>query len=122
MPHDVDMDTSDKVCPLSHEVGRYPSLPEEDYYRERPGNGLCCSFCGSLNPTEFMELIKDGAEVGPTDKNYKVYVRHPSLSFGKFYFQHLSKEQKLEFIDLLNAKSLKIGMPGHFYVKPFFIA
>lgn len=41
---------------------------------------------------------------------------------AKFYFQHLSAEQQQRFIDLLNAKKINIGMPGHFYVRPFFIA
>lgn len=41
---------------------------------------------------------------------------------GKFYFQHLSEEQRDEFIGMLNAKSVTIGYPGHFYVLPFFIS
>lgn len=41
---------------------------------------------------------------------------------GKFYFQHLSQEQQIKFIDLLNAKKLNLDYPGHFYAKPFFIA
>lgn len=41
---------------------------------------------------------------------------------AKFYFQHFSAEQQQRFIDLLNAKKINIGMPGHFYVRPFFIA
>jgi len=34
-----------------------------------------CSFCGSTNPQLVLEGIKTGkAQLGPTDKNYKVYV------------------------------------------------
>jgi hypothetical protein len=41
---------------------------------------------------------------------------------AKFYFQHLSPEQRVRFIELLNAKKLKLDFPGHFYRLPFFIA
>jgi hypothetical protein len=36
---------------------------------------LHCSFCGSLHPDTFMELLEQGAELGPTDKSYKAYIR-----------------------------------------------
>ncbi len=36
----------------------------------------------------------------------------------KFYFPHLTAEQRLDFIDLLVGGRLTIGYPGHFYVKP----
>lgn len=38
----------------------------------------------------------------------------------KFYFQHLSKEQMVRFVELLNEKKMKVGYPGHFYVTPYF--
>jgi hypothetical protein len=36
-----------------------------------------CSFCGSLHPDRFLELIREGWIVGPTDKNYKAYLSQP---------------------------------------------
>lgn len=39
----------------------------------------------------------------------------------KFYFQHLSEEEMQRFIDLYNARKIKLDHPGHFYVKPFFM-
>lgn len=39
---------------------------------------------------------------------------------AKFYFQHLSAADQQRFIDLLNAKKMRLGMPGHFYRRPFF--
>lgn len=39
--------------------------------------GLCCSFCGSLNPDVFLQLVRDGWWVGPTDKPYKAYLASP---------------------------------------------
>lgn len=78
-----------------------------------------CSYCGSLSPAKFFEAIEAGAEIGPTDKNYKVYVKGDS--HAKFYFQHLSEDDKRHFIDLMNANKVLIGYPHHFYVRPFFI-
>lgn len=39
--------------------------------------GLSCSFCGSLHPDRFMELLRDGWVLGPTDKRYKAYLGKP---------------------------------------------
>lgn len=92
-------------------------FPGEDHWRENN----TCSYCGSANPDLFMYLIRNGiVELGPTDKNYKVYLKGEGVPI-KFYFQHLSQEQQKEFVDMLNEKRLKIGYPGHFYVLPFFI-
>lgn len=78
-----------------------------------------CSYCGSLSPEKFFEAIGAGNEIGPTDKNYKVYVKP---GHRKFYFQHLDEDGKRRFIDLLNEGNVVIGDPGYFYVRPFFIA
>lgn len=40
---------------------------------------------------------------------------------GKFYFQHLSEDQKRQFIQLMNEKKLNLAFPGHFYRLPFFV-
>lgn len=118
-----------------------------------------CSYCGSMHPDEFMQAVRDGYTVGPTDKSYKAYLSETptdeqmaerkaqaveryvrmgssqdsalrmvesDLSIkagrdvGKFYFQHLSDEQRSEFIELYNNKTMKVGYPGHFYRRPFF--
>lgn len=139
--------------------------------------GLSCSFCGSLHPDRFMELVREGWIVGPTDKSYKAYLGKPrtdediaarkaqflAASHGiarairdlgakdgktpeqidadleehwttrelpmiadgcgqeaKFSYQHLSDEQRIEFVEMVNAGTMKIGYPGHFYRLPFF--
>jgi hypothetical protein len=38
----------------------------------------------------------------------------------KFYFQHLAQEQRVRFVELLNAGKLRLMEPGYFYVPPFF--
>jgi hypothetical protein len=40
---------------------------------------------------------------------------------AKFYYQHLSVAQQLRFIELVNTRTMKIGLPGYFYARPFFI-
>lgn len=136
--------------------------------------GQSCLFCGSLHPDRFMELVRDGWIVGPTDKHYKAYLESPLTDeqkaarrerwmkqdavarairelgekdgktperiqadldeqwaeqadgwlhgeqTAKFYYQHLSAEQRAEFITLYNEGRMKVGYPGHFYVLPFF--
>lgn len=41
-----------------------------------------CSYCGSLSPELFFKAIEDKCELGPTDKNYKVYVDRPDPEAG----------------------------------------
>lgn len=84
-------------------------------------NGMpACSFCGSLNPEFLLEKIKELWTVGPTDKNYKIYLTGPAGESGKFYFMHLSEEQIIEFTDLYNTRRMLVGHPGVFYSKPYF--
>lgn len=45
--------------------------------------GVSCSFCGSLNPDRFLELVREGWIVGPTDKSYKVYLDQPATDEEK---------------------------------------
>ncbi|NUP39507.1 MAG: hypothetical protein HOY76_21470 [Streptomyces sp.] len=45
--------------------------------------GHSCSFCGSLHPDRFMELVRDGWIVGPTSKNYKAYLDRPATDEEK---------------------------------------
>jgi hypothetical protein len=85
-----------------------------------------CSYCGSFSEAAFFAAVEAGAELGPTDKNYKVYLRGEGVPHvkgaAKFYFQHLSEEGQARFIALYNGKRMNIGYPGNFYVPPFFCA
>jgi hypothetical protein len=65
-------------------------------------------------PSKPGEIMKD-----PMDQSHWTWTTR-EMQQCKFYFQHLSVDQQRRFIELLNAKKLKIGMPGHFYVRPFF--
>jgi hypothetical protein len=116
------------TCPRRAETGHdKPDSPfvgsgtNLDTWRTDPA-GPYCSYCGSLQPDRFMELVRAGWTVGPTDKSYKAYLSEDEASQrqAKFYFQHLSAEQQDEFIELHNAKRIKFAYPGGFYVTPFF--
>lgn len=86
----------------------------EDEWRE----DNTCSFCGSLSSEEFFRRVEAGESIGPTDKNYKAYV---GPDHSKFYFMHLSEDEMKRFVELVNDKKMKIGIPGHFYVMPYFV-
>lgn len=45
----------------------------------------------------------------------------PTLQM-KFYFQHLSDDERKKFVELLNAKKVKLGYPGRFYAMPYFMS
>jgi hypothetical protein len=120
--------TEKHTCPRRVEMwgGGIGSGVELDDWRQlRPlGGGTApdgyrsCSYCGSLHPDDFMAAVANGDQIGPTDKSYKAYVGDPG--YAKFSFQHLSEDQRREFIDRLNAHTIHIGYPGRFYVLPFF--
>lgn len=116
-----------QVCPRAAEDGATlsqlkPPFNGEMVWRE----DRTCSYCGSLDPDVFMARLEAGdVELGPTDKSYKVYIRDLEGKpvggpAGKFYFQHLNAEQQGRFIELYNARKIKMGFPGHFYNLPFF--
>lgn len=69
------------TCPRRSELGQR-NEPDQD--RWSSGHGLIgqrrgCSYCGSMHPDDFIDAIKAGCEVGPTDKSYKAYL-HKALS------------------------------------------
>lgn len=87
--------------------------PNRDTYQSGHGlvgQGRGCTYCGSMHPGDFMEALRDGARLGVTDKNYKAYVegyQGNGPNGGKFYYQHLSVEQRHELIRMLNAREIK---------------
>lgn len=105
-----------------------------------------CTYCGSISGDAFMTFVREGGHVGGTDKNYKAYVEKDTgiapvpvvetvqtangssfeshstqpgtgVQNGKFYYQHLSVDQRREFVDLWNDGKLNHSI----YVMPFFM-
>lgn len=133
---------------MAHDCPRCEGLPNLGIdFSHWPDDGTC-HHCGSLRGDVFMARLEAGdVELGPTDKNYKVYVHNKGgakfkhshsgkmddlagrfmcttdeRDEAKFYFQHLTEDQMKRFVELLNEKKLKIGEPGYFYQQPYFIA
>ena len=92
----------------------------DGWRRADPNAPGTCSFCGSLDPDEFMAAARAGNSITPTDRSYKAYVDIKATS-AKFYFQHLSIAHQDELCALVNAKKIKLEHPGYFYVLPFFL-
>lgn len=111
------MTTKTIMCPRRLMTSLFPgAFPETDYIRE---DGTC-SFCGSLDPDVFMDVLTlHNVSLGPTDKPYKVYVTLPGGKFHKFYFQHLSAEQMVDFVELYNDNQVKLT--SNFRPMPFFM-
>lgn len=105
----------ERLCPRRDEnPGPWKFCPGPDTFQAGR-----CSYCGGLAPEEFMRRVEEGEKVIPTDKSYKVYLSH---GHEKFYYQHLSDEQKRRFVELLNEHKVRIDYPGYFYVRPYFVA
>lgn len=114
------------TCPRRmSEFGPWQRREGLDVFDSRDGTGtgpLNCSFCGSLDPETLLDWMANGALVTPTDKPYKLYVSLNGKREQKFYFPHLSKEQRTQFIAMYNLRDrpFKMAYPGYFYVLPYF--
>lgn len=109
-------------CPRASENGGGPNSPYKPPFNGEASwreNGTC-SYCGSLRPDAFFTAIEAGAELIPTDKSYKAYVRGEGYDHAKVYFQHFSAEDQERLITLVNTRKVKFARPGYFYVLPFF--
>ena len=101
------------------------NLPNEDNWEYRSifkndELNKFCSFCGSLHPKIFLDLVEKGAILVPTDKNYKAYIEYQN-STSKFYFWHLSKSNISRYIKIAEQRKINFAFPGFFYKKPFFL-
>lgn len=110
------------TCPRRSEIGMHVENGPfkgsgENLDSFIPNRGLVgqergCSYCGSMPPEDFLEKIRSGIEIEPTDKAYKLYVdRHQ----GKFYTTHLSEEQGREIYELMKEHAINWGHPGYPY-------
>ncbi|AVT76627.1 hypothetical protein RPPS3_25640 [Rhodopseudomonas palustris] len=108
------------LCPRRSDGAPASFAKRRDWWLKRQDEQRSCSYCGSMHPDDLFAAINAGAELVPTDKDYKLYVRNGDARQEEFYFQHFTAEQQLRFIDLYNKKRLKLAFPGHFYRLPFF--
>lgn len=138
-----------QICPRAIEDGADKTPLGTFRYLNRPAADTSCHYCGSMDADLLMQRLEArDVELEPTDKSYKVYVANRGglpffqahrtdndrsgdqanwtwavreIQQTKFYFQHLSTDQRKRFVELLNQRLLLIGPPGHFYRLPFFI-
>ncbi|MEU1552094.1 hypothetical protein ABZ517_05155 [Streptomyces scabiei] len=92
-----------QTCPRrTYEMGPWERGEGLDTWSTRPGNGAgpSCSFCGSLHPDRFMELVHAGWIVGPTDKSYKAYLCQPLTDEEK-------AEHKARWMDGFTANEIR---------------
>lgn len=81
-----------------------------------------CTYCGSLAPDEFVADLRAGHLIVATTKNYKAYIVDPATRRRcKFYFEHLTAEQRTEIVDMLNAGALCFEGGFAWNPLPFFI-
>lgn len=116
------------VGPTDKDYKAYLGKPRTDeYIAERKARFLAGGYGGIA-----QAIRKLGAKDGKTPEQIDADLEEhwttrqlPSIQDGcgqeaKFYYQHLSDEQRMEFIALYNSKQMKVGYPGHFYRLPFF--
>lgn len=91
---------------MTHEeaVERYPELREDYESRQR-----------------WIENTTAPSHPMRTQTNYVQVGHRGGRRESKFYFEHLSDEQRKRFVELLNAGKLNLREPGFFYRLPFFI-
>ena len=53
------------TCP--RRVESFNREVDADDYNQKHNGYRTCSYCGSVEPGEFMQAVRDGVEVGPTD-------------------------------------------------------
>ena len=111
-------------CPLAPK-SPVLKIPTEHSWKNMPANGVAtiyttCEYCGSVHPDAFMQAVRERKVLVPTDKNYKAYITDELGHHKKFYFEHLSTEQKKELIKLNNDLDIEFAEPGYFYVMPLF--
>lgn len=105
--------TERQRCPRRDEIDQRAEAGTPDHWR----SDRTCSYCGSLHPDDFMRRVSAGETIGTTTKTYKAYLDAP---WAKFYFQHLSVEQRQEFVRLLNAKVINTDFSWN--PPPFFVS
>lgn len=91
-------------------------FPGLDAWRQHPNGDRVCSFCGSLHPDDFVEIIRlkadgKGGAVHRSDKGYKWYAQRAGTTNAmdggiKFYTWHGGGEG---FADRVNAQLSRLN-------------
>lgn len=109
-------------------VGSGPNLDEWSTRAGLIGQPSGCTYCGSLPSAMFMDQVRAGAKVGPTDKPYKLYIDVPSRgtstlrvisssnspSGGLTHYRDLSRAEKKAVKEYASSGYPK-GFKDHYY-------
>jgi len=119
------IERGDKLGPTDKSYKIYVDLPHKNPDSVRvvgsanfkPGDSY--KNWNDLTPEE-KEIAKG---YDPTDgqERFIQFGTNGAINHAKFYFQHLSPEQRTKFVQLLNDKKMNIGYPGYFYSLPYFV-
>lgn len=101
---------------------------EESTYQVGPTDKNYKAYVGLLPSAEEAAAadVRFEARIKDFNEERQKHERQIRMDFGvrdvaKFYYQHLSEDQRRRFVDLYNDHTMKIGYPHHFYVNPFFM-
>jgi hypothetical protein len=95
----------EQTCPRYYEMFQGFRDGNHQWRYRNTDDWRTCSYCGSVHPDFFMEKVRAGEPIGPTDKSYKAYLK--VNGHAKFYYQHLGEEAQIEFVKLWNDGTLK---------------
>jgi hypothetical protein len=87
---------------------------------EYVGNDRVCSFCGSLHPADFEQVLNrvisdDSCSISQSDKSYKVYINRPGIRNAhdgaiKYYKQHnYTAQEDIDRIEPLFAQAVELS-------------
>ena len=110
-----------EIGPTDKTYKAYVTVPNADVGRPQ------ITSTANFNPQSegYVQVTPEVAAQFPSERLrlgdwVQVGAEQPTVPL-KFYFQHLDTQALRDrFIELHNAKKIKIGFPGHFYVRPFF--
>lgn len=76
-------------CPRQlHEAVMRAQIEHQSHWKE----DRTCSYCGSMMPEDVFKAIDEGCKIGPTDKNYKIYIDLPPTGFERVFGSTWSAE------------------------------
>lgn len=93
--------------------GEHPAVAAEgdcDTWCKEANGDLCCSYCGSLHPEDFIRLVKKSSDpssdvsIDSSTKGYKFYIRRPDVVNAaeggiKFYNWHFRDQSDVDRVN-----------------------
>lgn len=113
------VEAGEKLVPTDKNYKVYVMVPNEKVGERKIIGGESGQPFGADGKPRVPDLTPEEIEANFYRRD--IWGTEESYKQEKFYFQHLNNDQKIKFVELLNAKKIQIGYPGFFYQTPFFI-